>query len=84
MKQAKNSLKNVNVNQLEITLNKCLVWFYSYPRNKIGLTDLAQSINSSKTAAKLVRAKAWPIIQEELLGSVLMDKIKAHATKIAE
>src|SRR3989344_3892234 len=54
MKQAKNSLKNVNVNQLEITLNKCLVWFYSYPRNKIGLTDLAQSINSSKTAAKLV------------------------------
>jgi len=37
-----------------------------------------------KTAAKLVRAKAWPIIQEELLGSVLMDKIKAHATKIAE
>ncbi|MHB8828772.1 MAG: TRAP transporter substrate-binding protein DctP [Syntrophales bacterium] len=37
-----------------------------------------------KTAAKLVRAKAWPVIQEELLGSVLMEKIKVHATKIAE
>ena len=34
--------------------------------------------------AKVVRAKAWPKIQEELLGSVLMEKVKAHATKIAE
>ncbi|MGD9227960.1 MAG: TRAP transporter substrate-binding protein DctP [Desulfobacterales bacterium] len=34
--------------------------------------------------AKIVRAKAWPKIQEELLGSVLMEKVKAHATKIAE
>ena len=37
-----------------------------------------------KTAAKLVRAKAWPVIQEELLGSLLMEKVKAHATKIPE
>ncbi len=37
-----------------------------------------------ETAAKMVRAKAWPVIQEELLGSVLMDKIKVHATKISE
>jgi TRAP-type C4-dicarboxylate transport system substrate-binding protein len=36
------------------------------------------------TAAKQVRAKAWPIIQEELLGSVLMEKVKAHTTKIPE
>jgi len=34
--------------------------------------------------AKLVREKAWPVIQEELLGSVLMEKVKAHATKIPE
>jgi TRAP-type C4-dicarboxylate transport system substrate-binding protein len=34
--------------------------------------------------AKVVRAKAWPVIQEELLGSVLMEKIKVHATKIPE
>jgi TRAP-type C4-dicarboxylate transport system substrate-binding protein len=37
-----------------------------------------------QTAAKLVRAKAWPVIQEELLGSVLMERVKAHATKIPE
>ena len=35
-----------------------------------------------KTCAKIVREKAWPKIQEELLGSVLMEKIKQHATKI--
>ena len=34
--------------------------------------------------AKLVRAKAWPVIQEELLGSLLMEKVKAHATQIPE
>ena len=34
--------------------------------------------------AKAVRAKAWPKIQEELLGSILMEKIKARATKISE
>jgi TRAP-type C4-dicarboxylate transport system substrate-binding protein len=37
-----------------------------------------------QTAAKMVRAKAWPVIQEELLGSVLMEKVKAHATKIPD
>lgn len=35
-------------------------------------------------SAKIVREKAWPVIQEELLGSVLMDRIKAHATPIPE
>lgn len=54
MKQTKTLLKNVNVDQLERTLDKCLVWFYAYPRTKIGLTDLARYINSSKTATKQV------------------------------
>ncbi len=35
-----------------------------------------------KAGAKIVREKAWPRIQEELLGSVLMDRIKKHATPI--
>jgi TRAP-type C4-dicarboxylate transport system substrate-binding protein len=34
--------------------------------------------------AKAVRKKAWPKIQEELIGSILMEKVKAHATKISE
>jgi len=34
--------------------------------------------------AKVVREKAWPKIQSELLGSVLMEKVKAHATKVSK
>jgi len=34
--------------------------------------------------AKVVREKAWPKIQSELLGSVLMEKVKAHATKFSK
>jgi TRAP-type C4-dicarboxylate transport system substrate-binding protein len=37
-----------------------------------------------EASAKVVREKAWPRIQSELLGSVLMEKVKAHATKISK
>jgi len=52
MKEVKVFLKNTPIPELERTLEKCLAWFYAYPLVKIGLTDLAASINSSKTAAK--------------------------------
>ena len=52
MKEKKSLLRNVDVNELERTPDKCLAWFYDYPTAKIGLSDLAKSINSSKTAAK--------------------------------
>jgi TRAP-type C4-dicarboxylate transport system substrate-binding protein len=35
-------------------------------------------------SAKVVRENAWPKIQEELLGSILMERVKAHATKIGK
>jgi TRAP-type transport system periplasmic protein len=35
-------------------------------------------------SAKVVRERAWPRIQEELLGSVLMERVRKHATKISE
>ena len=54
MKQSKTPLRNVNMSELERTFNKCLVWFYAYPRTKIGLTDLAGAISMSKTAAKQI------------------------------
>src|SRR3989344_189651 len=54
VKKTKIFLKNVTVDQLERTLDKCLIWFYAYPRTKIGLTDLSKYINSSKTATKQV------------------------------
>jgi hypothetical protein len=37
-----------------------------------------------EASAKVVREKAWPKIQGDLLGSVLMEKVKAHATKISK
>ncbi len=37
-----------------------------------------------EASAKVVREQAWPRIQEELLGSILMERVKAHATPISE
>ena len=37
-----------------------------------------------EASAKVVRKEAWPKIQEELLGSILMGKIKNYATKISD
>jgi len=37
-----------------------------------------------EASAKAVREKAWPRIESELLGSVLMERVKAHATKISK
>jgi TRAP-type C4-dicarboxylate transport system substrate-binding protein len=37
-----------------------------------------------EVSAKAVREKAWPRIESELLGSVLMERVKAHATKISK
>lgn len=70
MKSAKTLLKNVNVDQLERTLDKCLIWFYSFPRAKIGLSDLAKYINASKTATKQI-VESLVIIQflnREVIG----------------
>ena len=52
MNQEKVKLKNVNADQLERASNKCLFWFYAHPTSRIGLSELAKSINSSKTATK--------------------------------
>lgn len=54
MKASKSPLKSVKVDELERALDKCLIWFYGNPRTKIGLSDLAASINSSKTATKQI------------------------------
>jgi TRAP-type C4-dicarboxylate transport system substrate-binding protein len=35
-----------------------------------------------KKAARVCREKAWPMIEEELLGSVLMEELKQHATPL--
>ena len=71
MKPAKTPLKNVTIPKLERTFNKCLVWFYAFPTTKIGLTDLAVSINSSKTATKEV---VESLIQEQFLNREIIGK----------
>lgn len=81
MKPSKSLLKNVLVDQLERTLDKCLVWFYSYPRTKIGLTDLAKSINSSKTATKKVVESLIQIqfLHRDIVGKAwLLSANQAH------
>ena len=71
MKQTKTLLNNVPVEQLERTLDKCLVWFYANPRTKIGLTELARSINSSKTATKQI---VESLVQQQFLKREVIGK----------
>jgi TRAP-type C4-dicarboxylate transport system substrate-binding protein len=37
-----------------------------------------------EVSAKAVRTKGWPRIENELLGKILMDKVKVYATKISQ
>jgi len=70
MKNAKSSLKNVPTDTLERTLDKCLAWFYAYPRTKVGLNDLSAAIKSSKTATKQIVESLvqYQIINKEVIG----------------
>ncbi len=71
MKVKNEALKNVNIDELERTLNKCLIWFYAYPNSRMGLNELAKSINSSKTATKQV---VESLIRETFLSMVIIGK----------
>jgi predicted nucleotidyltransferase len=70
IKQTKNPFKNVDVAQLERAFDKCLVWFYGYPTTKIGLTELAKAINSSKTATKQIVESliTFQFLNREIIG----------------
>lgn len=48
----KQKLKSAKVDELERAYEKCLVWFYAFPRRTIGLTELSKLIKSSKTSTK--------------------------------
>ena len=50
----KQRLKGVKVEELERAYEKYLAWFFAFPRNKIGLTELSKSVKSSKTATKKI------------------------------
>ncbi len=71
MKQTKITLKDVSVYETERIFNKCLVWFYSYPKTKIGLTELARTINSSKSATKQI---VESLIEKQVLNREIIGK----------
>ena len=80
--QDKTLLRSVNVNELERTMDKCLVWFYAFPMAKIGLTDLSKSINSSKTATKQVVESLVQVqfLNKEVIGRAwLLSANQKHA-----
>jgi len=51
---------------------------------KAGVKVYEVSDQEWKISAKVCREKAWPIIEKELLGTELMNKIKQHATPISQ
>ncbi len=98
MKQVTTLLKNVGINELERTLDKCLAWLYAYPRARIGLTELSKKIKSSKTATKNVvndlitqkflkseiAGRAWILSVNQKHPALLTKKMPYHLSKIYE
>ncbi len=66
----KEKLRGAKREELERAYQKCLLWFSAFPRTKIGLTELAYSINSSKTATKQAVEALLPqdILFREIIG----------------
>ncbi len=94
----KTQLKNVKVDELERAYDKCLFWFFSYPKRKIGLNDLAKLIRSSKTAVKQaveklieiqfllkeVAGKTWILSLNFSHPYLITKKVPYHIDKIYE
>lgn len=98
MKKIKQKLKGVKVEELERAYEKCLVWFFAFPRTKIGLTELAHSVKSSKTATKKavetllqqeaitreIAGKAWILLANQKNLYFIRKKVPYHIDKIYE
>ena len=97
-KDMKVKLRSVKVEELERAYEKCLVWFFAFPRTKIGLTELSLSIKSSKTATKQavehliqqeflikeVAGKTWILSVNQKHPFSLIKKVPYHIEKIYE
>ena len=94
----KEKLKGIKVEEIERAYEKCLVWFFAFPRTKIGITELARSIKSSKTATKQavetlitkqaitreIAGKAWILLANQKNLYFSRKKIPYHFDKIYE
>ncbi|MBS3152284.1 nucleotidyltransferase domain-containing protein [Candidatus Woesearchaeota archaeon] len=96
MKSKNQMFKSTKVDVLERTYDKCLVWFYANPSRRIGLTELAKLIQSSKTATKQVveglinenflhreiAGKSWIIYCDPRHVYLITRKMPYHLSKI--
>src|SRR3989338_2135731 len=94
----KQRLKGVKVEELERAYEKYLAWFFAFPRNKIGLTELSKSVKSSKTATKLavealirhefifrdIAGRTWILSANQKNQHFLRKKAVYHLDKIYE
>ena len=92
------NLKGVKIEELERAYEKCLVWFYAFPRTKIGLTKLSKSIMASKTSTKLavehlilqgllergIAGKTWILSANQRHSYFRTKKVPYHIDKIYE
>ncbi len=91
-------LKGVKVEEIERAYEKCLVWFFAFPRTKAGLTELASLIRSSKTTTKQavealvhqelitreIAGRAWILLANQKNLCFLRKKISYHLDKVYE
>jgi predicted nucleotidyltransferase len=91
-------LKNAKVDELERAYDKCLVYFFEFPKRTIGLTELSKFIGSSKTATKKavedlikqnfltreVAGKTWILLANQKHRYFLIRKVPYHLKKIYE
>ena len=58
--------------ELNEAYQKTLNWFFSYPNNEIGLSDLAETVNISKKTANLVVTKLENegFLKKEVIGRI--------------
>lgn len=91
-------LKSVKPEEFERAYDKCLSWFYAFPKDRIGLTELSKLIRSSKTATKEavevllkeeflsreVAGKAWILSANQKHEYFITKKVPYHLDKIYE
>jgi predicted nucleotidyltransferase len=92
------NLKSAGVEELERAHEKCLIYFYAFPRRTIGLTELSKLIRSSKTATKKavetllqqdflkreIAGKTWILSVNQRHHYFLTKKVPYHLEKICE
>ena len=90
--------RSVNVEEIENAHRKCILWFFSYPNSRIGLSELSKMIGSSKTATKNaveslmneefilreIAGKSWILSANQKHIYFTTKKIAYHLDKIYE